>query len=226
MRNRNSFFIVFCLCLTVGLVTAYSVFVAHFDGRQEYKISLAKLKTKIEQERLNNALLTYQLKDFQQAVAKVLPQEKKLLANYQARSLASVVTVPVNAEGIDLSKAYFEKGKKFFKNKDYNQAIKEFYNLLNMYPLSEFTVESYFFIAESYFLKKEYQNSLAVIDKMVLQYPDNDLTGFILLRMGQISELNEQKEEASEIYRSVLSNFKNEALKKQAKTLVEGVVIK
>ncbi|MBV2169181.1 MAG: hypothetical protein KUL82_10795, partial [Bdellovibrio sp.] len=73
------------------------------------------------------------------------------------------------------------------------------------------------------FLKKDFRSSLSEIDTMVTQYPQHDLTGFILLRMGQISELNNQTEEASEIYKTVFKNFKNEDLKKQAKKLAQSV---
>ncbi|MNT14759.1 hypothetical protein D3C72_1497750 [compost metagenome] len=81
-------------------------------------------------------------------------------------------------------------------------------------------------MAESYFLKRDFRESLTQIDEMVSQYPDNDLTGYILLRMGQISEMNSQTEEASEIYKTVLKSFKNNDLKTQAKRLAQGVEYK
>lgn len=226
MRNQNSLFIAFCLSLTLGLVSVYAVFVGHFNGHEQYELSLAVLKKNVDKEKLKNSLLTYQLKDFQQTVAQVLPDEKQLQANYKLRTLASIVRAPASTESFDLSGVYYEKGKKFFAEKDYEKAIQEFYSLLENYPLSGHSVEAHFFLAESFFLKKDFRNSLTEIDKMVTHYPQHDLTGFILLRMGQISELNNQAEEASEIYKTVLGHFKNETLKKQAKTLVQNIVYK
>lgn len=226
MRNQNSFFIVFCLCLTLGLVSAYAVFVGHFNGQKHYERTLAKLQKQIDNEKLNNSLLSYQLKDFQQTVAQVLPDNKKILAKYELQNMASIVRTPASIESLDLSGVYYEKAKKSFAERDYDEAIQKFYDLIEKYPLSKHSVEAHFFIAESYYLKKDFRNSLTEIDKMVTQFPQHDLTGFILLRMGQISELNNQAEEASEIYKTVLGNFENEILKKQANTLVQNIVYK
>ncbi len=104
-------------------------------------------------------------------------------------------------------RSILKRAKKFFGEKAYDKAIREFNGLLEKYPLSQHSVEARFFIAESYFLKKDFRNSLSEIDEMVTQYPQHDLTGFILLRMGQISEYNNQAEEASEIYKTVTKKF-------------------
>lgn len=223
MKNQNSLFIVFCLSLTVGVLGVYALFVGHFDGSRQYEMRLAHLQKQVENEKFNNVLLTYQIKDFQQSVAQLLPGSKELQAKYELRNLASVVRVPASDEGVELSAVVYEKGKRYFNNGDYDKAIQEFYRLLEKYPLSQYAIEARFFIAESYFLKNDFRNSLTEIDQMVTHFPQHDLTGFILLRMGQISELNNQSEEASEIYNAVLNNFKNEDLKKQAKKLAQSV---
>lgn len=134
-----------------------------------------------------------------------------------------MVRAPASEETLDLSGAIYEKGKRYFNGQQYDRAIREFGQLLEKYPLSQHSVEARFFIAESYFLKKDYRSSLGQIDEMVTQYPQHDLTGFILLRMGQISEINSQTEEAAEIYKTVAKNFKNENLKKQARKLAQSV---
>lgn len=223
MRNQNSFFVIFALSLTVGLLGVYSVFVGHFNGQQAYEYRISALQKQVEKERFQQELLSYQLKDFQQTVAQVLPDNKTLQANYELNKLATAVRAPASAAALDLSGAMFARGKKFFQNKDFDKAIKEFNSLVVQYPLSPYRVEAQFFVAESYFLKKDFHSSLVGIEHMVLQYPEHELTGFILLRMGQISELSNQAEEAAEIYQTVLKNFQNEDLKKQAKKLAQGV---
>ena len=201
----------------------YAVLVGHFNGHEEYEMRLASLQKQVEKERFNNSLLTYQLKDFQQTVAQVLPDNKTLQAKYELKNLAAVVRAPASADALDLSGALYEKGKRYFNGQEYDRAIREFNKLIETYPLSQHNVEARFFIAESYFLKKDYRSSLGQIDEMVMQYPQHDLTGFILLRMGQISEMNSQTEEAAEIYRTVAKNFTNENLKKQARKLAQSV---
>lgn len=46
-----------------------------------------------------------------------------------------------------------------------------------------------------------------------------------MLRMGQISELNNRLEEASEIYKTVQSNFKSEQLRRQAQSLITDLQV-
>ena len=154
MKNQNSLFLVFCLSLTVGLVAVYALFVGHFNGAQGYEIKLMSMEKQIEKERFSNAMLTYQLKDFQQTVAQVLPDNKTLQAKYELKNLASSVRMPASEDAIDLSSVMFEKGKKFFTSQSYDKAIREFNNLADKYPLSNHAVEAKFFIAESYYLKK------------------------------------------------------------------------
>lgn len=223
MKNQNAVFLIFSLSLTVGLVTAYSLFVGYFNGHEQYEARLSLLEKQVQKERLNNSLLTYQIKDFQQTVAQVLPENKKLQAHYQMKNLAAVVRVPASEEAVDLSGVLFAKGKRYFNGHEYDKAIREFSQLIEKYPLSSHGVEARFLIAESYFLKKDFRSSLSEIDEMVTQYPQHELTGFILLRMGQISEFNNQSDEASEIYKTVAKNFKNEELKKQARKLAQSV---
>ncbi|HEY1079205.1 MAG TPA: outer membrane protein assembly factor BamD [Bdellovibrio sp.] len=226
MKNQNSLFLIFCLCLTVGFLGAYSAFVRHFNGHEQYEQRLADMQHQVETEKFNNTLLTYQLKDFQQTVAQVLPDDKKLQAKYELKNLSAVVRAPASADAIELSGASYEKAKRYFNDRDYDKAIREFYKLLDRYPLSQHSVEARFFIAESYFLKKDFRSSLGEIDNMITLYPQHDLTGFILLRMGQISEVNNQSEEASEIYKTVLTKFKNPDLKSQAQKLAKSVEYK
>lgn len=226
MKSQNSLFVIFCLCLTVGLLGVYNVFIGYFNGHQEYEMRLSALQQKVDNEKFNNSLLSYQLKDFQQTVAQVLPDNKNLQAKYELKNLASSVRAPASDEAIDLSPVLFEKGKKFFNSQSYDKAIRSFNDLVEKYPLSNHSVEARFFIAESFFLKKDFKSCLQEIDTMVSQYPDNDLTGFILLRMGQISEFNNQTEEASEVYNAVQKRFKNDQLKQQARKLAQSIEYK
>lgn len=223
MKNQNSVFVIFCLGLTVLLMTAYSIFTGHFNNGKEYQYRIGRLQNQIEKAHFDNDLLVYQLQDFQQSVAQLMPDNRQLQAKTELKNFADTLRAPASENKLDLSGAVFEKAKKFFAEKEYDKAIREFHKLTDEYPLSPYNVESRFFMAESYFIKKDYKASLNLIDEMVSLYPDNDLTGFILLRMGQISEINNQYEEASEIYRTVEKNFKNEKLKTQAKQLAKNL---
>jgi TolA-binding protein len=223
MKNQNSVFVAFALSLTAALMFVYSAFVGYFNGHAVYEAQIDHLQENLEREKLRASLLTYQIKDFQQTVAQVLPAEKSLKNQYALKNLSQVVRSPASDEKLNLSGALFERGKSQFNERKYQQAVASFSQLLEKYPLSSHVVEARFFIAESFFLQKDYRSSLEMIDQMVTLYPQHDLTGFILLRMGQISEINNQSREAAEIYKTVQSNFSNVDLQKQARGLASHV---
>lgn len=227
-RVSNSLFATVCLGITVVLLGSYREFTNHFNQGKEYQIRFQQLQQRIEKEKFKNTLLENQLMDFKQSVAVVLPANSEIankISNYQLQNFASALRVPASEAQLDLSGIIFEKGKKLFQEQKYEKSIKEFRRVLDEYPLSRYKVECHFFMAEAFFLVKDYKNSLDLIDQMLHQYPDNDLTGFVMLRMGQISELNNHVEEASEVYRTVQGHFKNEQLRAQADKLSESLQV-
>lgn len=228
MRVSNSLFLIICLSITVGLLAGYNEFTNYFNQGKEYQVQVRQLQRFVEKEEFKNALLRNQLTDFKQSVAVTLPPNSSIgnqVTNYELKNFADGLRIPASESQMDLSGIIFEKGKKLFKEQKYEKAIKEFRKILDEYPLSRYKVESHFFMAEAFFLQKDYKSSLDLIDQMIQQYPDNDLTGFVMLRMGQISELNNRLEEASEVYKTVQISFKNEQLRAQAHKLSEGVQV-
>lgn len=225
MKNSNSMFIVFCLILTVGCVAVYANFAAYFGEHDDTQVRVAQLEKELEKKAIENKVLVYQLKDFQQAVAAAFPRDHQKFASFQQKNLADAVRVPASEGGVDLSAVYMERGKNFFAAKSYDKAIAQFSKIIEAYPLSIYKVEAHFFKAESFYLKGDYEKSLAAIADMVELFPENVLTGFILLRMGQMSQLNEQSVEAREIYKTVLKSFEDPKLKEQAKKLYDGVIL-
>lgn len=224
MKKQNSLFIIFCLSLSLAFMSVYNLFVSYFNGHKAYELRLSSMKEQIERERFKNTLLAYQIKDFQQSVAQMLPEGKSLKTNYALQSFASVLRTPASEGQIDLSSVIFERGMAYYNSRSYDKATKEFRDLIEKYPLSVYSIRSRFFIAEINYLKKDFDKCLAEVEIMVSQYPFDKLTGFILLRMGQISHLNNQPDVAKEVYRIVIDKFKDEDdLRQQAQNLYEGV---
>ena len=58
---------------------------------------------------------------------------------------------------------------------------------------------------------------------MIRLYPESELTGFALLRLGKIYEGRDRIEDAAEIYRSVAFNFTQAELKRQAEASLKAV---
>jgi TolA-binding protein len=228
MKVANSLYLIVCLSITVGLLAGYNEFTNYFNQGKDHQVRVRQLEKEVAQIQFHNALLQNQLTDFQRSVAAVLPPDSKIsedVAQYRLKNFSTALRVPASESEMDLSGVVFEKAKKLFKDAKYEKAIREFNKIINEYPLSSYKVESHFFVAESYFLQKDYKSSLDIINQMVQQFPDHPLTGFIMLRMGQISELNNRLEEAGAVYKTVQLHFKNADLRAQAGKLAEGIQV-
>lgn len=222
MRTPTSLFITMSLVFTAAWLVVYNIFVTHFKNDRVYQAEIKNLNHLLESKDLESETLSFQLMDLQQSVAQLMPANKDIV-DQKLKNFASAVRVPASVDKIDLSGVLFEKARASFLDKKYESAISQFRELLEKYPASRFTVESQFLLGESYFLKKDFKNSLSIIDEMVNLYPDNDLTGYALIRLGQMSEINNQYDEAKEIYNMVNEEFSSNGLKVQAQNLIQNL---
>jgi TolA-binding protein len=225
MQNQNFMFIIFCLIVTMGLMKSYDLFQAHFSPHKEDQALISKLKVGLEEKDLQLAGLQNQILDLQQEVAMQLPalQGMDLVpGTFELRNLASISQRAV--QPLELSSALHERALAEFKRQDFHSSAQLFSQMATKYPTSPLLVQAYFFRAESLFLNGEHQACLDVIDEMMLQFPQHELTGFIMLRMGQILQARSRTEEALEVYKTISSQFsQNEELKKQAELLARSV---
>jgi TolA-binding protein len=185
--------------------------------RAEKEKQEAEFRTELAQARL---------RDFQQQVATLLPKaiegNKNEKLQYPLRQMASVV-VGQKDFGIERASTLLERGKEAFRKQEFERSGEIFSDLIAKYPDSVHITEAYFLLAEGQFQLKDYEAAVATIDKLVLAYPENELTGFALLRLGRIFELQERLEDAGDIYKAVLGNFNQPSLKKQASLSLKGV---
>lgn len=225
MGKQNFLFLIFCLVLTVGLMQSYSLFKEHFSPHKQDLHRIAQLEKEVQERELRIAQLETQIVDFQQEVAVRLPALKKLKKTpqtFQLRNLASVTQRPL--EAFEMSSALSEKARAEFRRKEFKKSAASFSALTRKFPTSPLVVQAYFFWAESLYLSGQHQDCLDVVEQMMVQYPDHELTGFILLRMGQILQARNRGEEAAEVFKTVAQNFgANQELKVQAHKLVQSL---
>lgn len=221
MRSQNFLFIIFCLILLTGLMQSYALFKDHFSPHRFDQKKIAELKIQLEKEKLQRVLVQNQFYDYQQELAAEIPELESIQKDsktYQLRSLASVSQVPLN--GFEMSKSILEKAKEQFRDGRYDEAAQSFSGLTLKYPTSPQVIEAYFFLGESYFMARKAQECLDVVDKMMNHFPEHELTGFLMLRMGQLLQARGRTDEAHEVFSTVASKFAyNQELKTQAQRL-------
>lgn len=225
MAKQNFLFLTFCLVILSGIMQAYFRFDRHFSPHKDDLKKIAHLQSELEEKEMRITAVEAQFVDFQQEIASQLPALQKLDKNpktFQLRNLASVTQKPIDS--FEMSSTLSEKARAEFRKGDFKNSAKSFAQLTEKFPTSPLVVQAYFFWAESLYLNKQFQECLDVVDQMMTQYPEHELTGFIMLRMGQILQSRSRGEEASEVYRLVGKNFSsNSELKKQAEALGRSV---
>lgn len=228
-KQAQSLFLIFTLILLIGLVEANHVFQRHFSGETALVEKVSRLEKNVEKEKLKLSLAQNQLIDFQSEIAQYVDKgDLKSLADaqYKKKNILSTLRLPASTSEIDMSSAVMSRGKDDFIKNKYLSAIESFKEIVRKYPSSPQVIEANFMLAESYFLAQKPEDCLDVVDKMMIHYPDHDLTGFIMLRMGQILQSRKRSVEAVRVYQIIIEKFKkNEILTKQARELLKSTEV-
>ena len=221
-------FLSFILVMTLGWMQFYSAVRERFNGVQELKREVASIKKQSEQRELEVALDREQFLEFRQNVATLMPEvlkEKGLgEEGYPFRSLASTIT---RSEAMEvkktIAKTLFERGKSYFRSREYAKAIKIFKQVIDRFGFSPHVAEAYFLMAESHFQENELEECTTTIQQMVELFPQHELTGFSLIRLGRIYEIQNRNEEAIDIYRTVMRSYPQRDVASQAKASMRGL---
>ncbi len=141
---------------------------------------------------------------------------KSVEEGYPLRNIASIAVAPTLEKKLERASSLFEKGKTFFREGKYGHSNKIFLNLIEKYPESIHVVESYFFLIEGKFQSKELEDCVVFIDSLMSKYPESELTGWSLLRLGRIFEIQERFEDSVDVYQTIIGTYQDKELKKQA----------
>ena len=225
---KLSSFLCLILAMTAGWMQFYSASRELFNGVGDYKKEISALKNYNARDHLKLALEREQFLEFRQSVATLMPDVLKKNGlgqdGYAYRSLASTITRS-EAEQIrqTIAKTLFEKGKDYFNKKEYAKSEKIFKQMIERYGYTTYVAESYFLLAESQFQLSEMEDCTNIIQQMVELFPHHELTGFALVRLGRIYELQNRNEEAVDIYKTVLRSFPQRDVASQAKASMKGI---
>jgi TolA-binding protein len=224
---KNAWFLSF----TLVLVTAYVGLGGWLQQKMSPASRLEKQLALVERERkvaeFRQQLAAHQLADYQQQVATLMPdalKDKGAVEGYPLRQMASVITQSDSIQ-IERASSLFEKAKKSFREKLFEESNAMLVELITKYPDSVHVVEAHFLLAEGRYQIGELESSVETIEKMISLFPDSELTGFALLRLGRVFEKQDRLEDAADIYRAVLSNFKQIEITRQAQVSLKAVAL-
>ena len=218
---KVSGFIILTLVITTGMFSVYTGLKSYYSSDQYRSKEVVQLKSQVQKEKFLKLLAKHQLIDFQQGVAQVLPEVIKKSGSgengYPLRTLASVV---YDSSGDELrarmSLVMLKRLKKKFKEGLYSETLKEARKFLHSYPYSAEIVEVYYLKAESQFHMQLLDQCVQTVHHMIELFPDHELTGHALLRVGRIYEFQDRHEEAMAMYKLIMKSFPYKAIGKEA----------
>ena len=212
--------------IVCALVMAHALFRQTLSPVDQLNAKITAVEKEKKDAEFRAILAAGQLADYQQQVATLLPEAikgKSDQAAYPLRQLASVMGAGTMGLTIERASGLLEKAKSAFREKNFEHSNHILTQLIERYPESVHVAEAHFLLAEGQYQLKEYDSSVATVEKMVDLFPENELTGFALLRLGTVFEKQDRLEDASDIYQAVLGNFKQPELVHQAGASLKAV---
>ncbi len=182
---------------------------------------IERLQEQIDRQNLRSLVDQSQMEHFRQEVASALPPALKHVAetgrDYPLRNLASV-TVQGNNPKLQalVASSLFETGRVLFRKGEYDRSNRIMEKMIDRYSHATQVVEAHFLLAEGQYQIGQLDAASATVDRMVELFPESELTGFALVRLGQIFEKRERYDEAIQLYRTVLKSFPFRSVASQA----------
>lgn len=199
------------------------------NGAEVHQKSAKFWKEKVAREQLKKLIAMGQFADFKQDVALLLPEQIKIQKVEQEkqklRDLASVIP----HEGVHeitlghSASAMLEKGKNLVRKRDYQPGIDELKHLIDKFPDSVHVVEAHYLIVEAFSQQDKNTAVIEWVDRMVELFPANRLTGYALLKAGNLYELDGRHQDAIKVYKIIVAVYDDKNLIEQAQKAVRGL---
>lgn len=200
--------------MTLALTLFYSRLRQHFSPVHALDARILALQYHVREERFKRLLLSYQFADFRNEVATLVPAAIKRAGpgeeSYPQRMLASVVQDQTNPNlGFQTADAVFDQASRQFDKKHYNKANEIFVSLIRNHPYSDDVPKAMFLLVEGSYRVGEYDQAIKYANQMLDLFPENELTGYAMVRLGQIYEIKNRHADAADLYRTVMKSFSN-----------------
>lgn len=127
---------------------------------------------------------------------------------------------PTPVDPVQRQNAY-EKAFGTLKEGRYNDAIREFKNFIAVYPTGEFADSAHFWLAEAYYVNRDYASARDNFRKMVTDFPQSAKVADAQLKLGLIEYDVGQYAAAREILTDVIKRYPDSSAAKLAEKRLE-----
>ena len=226
---QRSSFAAYILLLTLAWMQVYGAVRQTFGDEARARVEARHLRDQVRALKVARSLDREALLEFRQNVATLMPDALRTLgrgrAGYPVRALASVVSPGVidDSTRAIIAQTLFERGKKLFEQKKYADSNKVFEQMTQRYSYTSYVIESYFLLAEGQYQIGELQSAVLTINHMIELFPQDEMSGFAMVRLGHIFQERNHNDQAVDVYKTVMRTFPQRDVAAQAKASLRGV---
>ena len=112
---------------------------------------------------------------------------------------------------------------KMFRAREHGQAVLDFLDFLARYPNHSLAPSAQYWIAEAYYLQKDYRQALLEFEKVLAYGPSNPRMADALLRAGMASNQVRDAERAEQHWRRVVEQYPNSDAAQKARGFLSGI---
>jgi len=220
VNNRVNFLYLHFFSLTLfGVFIGYKSFQNYFLRTDANQITSTQYGHKVSQLKLQNIFLASQVEDLR--YERYLSQNKTDTRK-NSRKTASISDQAL-ADTIDYSAVMFTSLKKSYAEEKYEDFDKKAKSLISSFPYSAHVPEVKFLQMNLSFKNKNKAEALNHIKFLTQHFPESIFSGYALLKMAQVLEESNQKEEASEIYSIIAKKYEfDKTLKTEAERKIQN----
>ncbi|MCS7152128.1 MAG: tetratricopeptide repeat protein [Endomicrobia bacterium] len=182
------------------------------QNQTELNLQMKQLNTnlqiyteKLEESKYKMSLLAQRMDD----VHSSLSQRMDILSRQLPKVDISVVPLPT--ELFNISYNDYSRGM-------YDLAIRGFKDYLAKYPDSELTNRVYYYLADSYFAKKQYYECIKIIDEYLTKYQKDDYYVSMLYQKALCLQHLGETKKAEELFQYIKTQYPNSKEAQNLKT--------
>jgi tol-pal system protein YbgF len=196
--------------------------IATSDDIVSLKEEISKLRKELASIRRNQAELNQQMKQLDtnlQVYTEKLEENKYKMSFLAQRmddihsSLSQRMDIlskqlpKVDMPMLPLPTELFNMAYNDYSRGMYDLAIRGFKDYLSRYPDSELANKVYYYLADSYFAKKQYQECIKIIDEYQSKYQKDDFVPSMLYKKGMCFVQLGLEKQADEIFELIKKNY-------------------
>lgn len=123
-----------------------------------------------------------------------------------AAGAAGAAAAAASVDPIKEQQAY-QKAFNLLKAGRYDQAAKAFREFLAEYPTGQYSDNAQYWLGESYYVTRNFENAMREFDKLVKEHPESQKLTHAMLKIGYIHDELGQKQEAQRVLTELAETY-------------------